>query len=189
MLMMYAQSEWASSMPIHQNSAMRPSGLGNTPQHRVLFGMAGAGKLVIIADLLAQIGHEFGFRLIVEEGLSHAVLTQTQGFEPVIVNPNGYYYAIAKVYEPQIFRLRNRSYAVSKNSRCPEIVLSKPMWPLGNGLKHRASQPITNGCCHVLGSSMKNSRESVQFSTVRSIGLLYSTNVRFSVGLPFSSTR
>jgi hypothetical protein len=41
------------------------------------------------ADLLAQIGHRFGFRLIVEEGLSHAVLTQTQGCEPVIVNPNG----------------------------------------------------------------------------------------------------
>ena len=63
--------------------------LGNTPQHGVLFGMTGAGKSVIIADLLAQIGHRFGFRLIVEEGLSHAVLTQTQGCEPVIVNPNG----------------------------------------------------------------------------------------------------
>lgn len=66
---------------------MRPSRLGNTPQHRVLFGTTGAGKSVIIADLLAQIGHEFGFRLIVEEGLSHAVLTETQGCEPVIVNP------------------------------------------------------------------------------------------------------
>jgi type IV secretory pathway VirB4 component len=49
------------------------SRLGNTPQHGVLFGMTGAGKSVIIADLLAQIGHRFGFRLIVEEGLSHAV--------------------------------------------------------------------------------------------------------------------
>src|ERR1700747_2070920 len=52
--------------------------------------MTGAGKSVIIADLLAQIGHRFRFRLIVEEGLSHAVLTQTQGYEPIIVNPNGY---------------------------------------------------------------------------------------------------
>ena len=52
--------------------------------------MTGAGKSVIIADLLAQIGHQFGFRLIVEEGLSHAVLTQKQGYEPVIINPNGY---------------------------------------------------------------------------------------------------
>jgi hypothetical protein len=69
--------------------------LGNTPQHGVLFGMTGAGKSAIIADLLAQIGQRFGFRLIVEEGLSHAVLTQTQGCEPVIINPNGYY-AIVK---------------------------------------------------------------------------------------------
>jgi hypothetical protein len=63
--------------------------LGNTPQHGVLFGMTGAGKSVIIADLLAQVGHRFGFRLIVEEGLSHGVLTQTQGCEPIIINPNG----------------------------------------------------------------------------------------------------
>jgi len=63
--------------------------LGNTPQHGVLFGMTGAGKSVIIADLLAQIGHRFGFRLIVEEGLSHGVLTRTQGCEPIVINPNG----------------------------------------------------------------------------------------------------
>jgi hypothetical protein len=63
--------------------------LGHTPQHGVLFGMTGAGKSVIVGDLLAQVGHRFGFRLIVEEGLSHGVLTQTQGCEPVIINPNG----------------------------------------------------------------------------------------------------
>jgi type IV secretion system protein TrbE len=63
--------------------------LGGTPQHGVLFGMTGAGKSVIVADLLAQIGHRFGFRLIVEEGLSHGVLTQAQGCEPIVVNPNG----------------------------------------------------------------------------------------------------
>src|SRR5260370_4877191 len=40
--------------------------------------MTGAGKSVIVADLLAQIGHRFGFRLIVEEGLSHAVRVNAQ---------------------------------------------------------------------------------------------------------------
>jgi DNA repair ATPase RecN len=50
--------------------------------------MTGAGKSVIVADLLAQIGHRFGFGLIVEEGLSHAVLTQTRSCEPIIVNEN-----------------------------------------------------------------------------------------------------
>ncbi|MBV8814624.1 MAG: hypothetical protein JO271_09045 [Verrucomicrobia bacterium] len=63
--------------------------IGNTPQHGVLFGMTGAGKSVIISDLLAQIGHRFGFRLIVEEGLSHGVMTQTQGCEPIVVSQNG----------------------------------------------------------------------------------------------------
>jgi len=53
--------------------------------------MTGAGKSVIVADLLAQIGHRFGFRLIVEEGLSHAVLSQTQGCEPIVVNPNEFF--------------------------------------------------------------------------------------------------
>jgi hypothetical protein len=38
--------------------------------------VTGADKSVIVAALLAQIGHRFGFRLIVEEGLSHAVLTK-----------------------------------------------------------------------------------------------------------------
>jgi hypothetical protein len=57
--------------------------------------MTGAGKSVIVADLLAQTGHRFRFRLIVEEGMSHAVLTRTQGCEPVIINPNGYH-AIVK---------------------------------------------------------------------------------------------
>src|ERR1700736_4550728 len=52
-------------------------------------GMTGADKSVIVADLLAQIGHQFGFRLIVEEGLSHGVLTETQGCEPILINPNG----------------------------------------------------------------------------------------------------
>jgi hypothetical protein len=38
--------------------------------------VTGADKSVIVADLLAQIGHRFGFRLTFEEGLSYAVLTK-----------------------------------------------------------------------------------------------------------------
>jgi hypothetical protein len=37
--------------------------LGNTPQVGVLFGMTGADKSAIIADLLAQIGHRLGFQV------------------------------------------------------------------------------------------------------------------------------
>jgi hypothetical protein len=39
------------------------------------------------ADVLALIDSPFRFRFIVEKGLSHAVLTQTQGCQPVIINP------------------------------------------------------------------------------------------------------
>ena len=59
-------------------------------------GMTGADKSVIVADLLAQIGHRFGFRLIVEEGLSHAVLTQMQDCQPVITNPKMCGYRLPK---------------------------------------------------------------------------------------------
>jgi hypothetical protein len=37
--------------------------------------------------------------LIVEEGLSHAVLTQTQGCEPVIINENGLFFLKIKINE------------------------------------------------------------------------------------------
>ena len=55
-------------------------------KHRVLFAMTGAGRPVIGEDLLAQIG-TFRFRFIVEEGSLHAVLVQTQGCQPVTINP------------------------------------------------------------------------------------------------------
>jgi hypothetical protein len=83
--------------------------------------MTGAGKSVIVADLLAQIGHRFGFRLIVEEGLSHAVLTQTQGCQPVIINPNSNY-GIAKVSESQFFGLGQRVNERFDNDRHERIV-------------------------------------------------------------------
>lgn len=63
--------------------------LGGSPQHAAVLGMTGAGKSVNVADLIAQTSHKFGFKVIVEEGLSHGVLTQTQGCEPIIINLNG----------------------------------------------------------------------------------------------------
>jgi hypothetical protein len=59
--------------------------------------MTGAGKSVIVADLLAQAGHRFGFRLIVEN-VHYAAFRHSKypnfkprplGCKPVIVNPNG----------------------------------------------------------------------------------------------------
>src|SRR5208282_5353351 len=69
--------------------ASRLSSDAGESQHDVLPGMTCTGKSVIVTDLPAKIGHRFGFRLIVEEGLSHAVLTQTQGCQPIIMNPDG----------------------------------------------------------------------------------------------------
>jgi hypothetical protein len=78
-----------------QHLAGDSNALGEYASAQYFVGMTGAAKSVIIADLLAQIGHRFGFRLIVEEGSSHAVLTQTQGCEPVIINPNGNIWSFA----------------------------------------------------------------------------------------------
>jgi hypothetical protein len=41
--------------------------------HMYRLGMTDGGRLVISADLLAQVGHRFGFRSIVEKELSHAM--------------------------------------------------------------------------------------------------------------------
>jgi hypothetical protein len=51
--------------------------------------MTGAGKSVIIADTLGTDCTPVLDSLIVEDGLSHALLTQTKGCEPAIINRNG----------------------------------------------------------------------------------------------------
>lgn len=48
--------------------------------------MTGTDKSVIVEEQFAQIAQRFGFRWIVEEGLSLAVLAQTQGCDSIIVN-------------------------------------------------------------------------------------------------------
>ena len=62
--------------------------VGGVPQHVLVFGAVSAGKSILLTDWISQIGHEFGYWLIVEEGLSHGVTAQTAGAEPIIVSPN-----------------------------------------------------------------------------------------------------
>ena len=43
----------------------------------------------MVSELIAQTAHLFGFRVVVEEGLSHGVLTQVEGCEPLVIDLNG----------------------------------------------------------------------------------------------------
>jgi hypothetical protein len=62
-----------------------------TPQHAVLLGMSGAGKSVTVCDLLSQTEAYFDYTVIIEEGLSYGIYTQTvePGARPIIVRPDG----------------------------------------------------------------------------------------------------
>ena len=48
-----------------------------SPQHAVLLGMSGAGKSVTVCDLLSQTEGYFAYTVIIEEGLSYGIYTQT----------------------------------------------------------------------------------------------------------------
>lgn len=69
------------------------SGLGGnaSPQHAVLLGMSGAGKSVTICDLLSQTENYFAYTVIIEEGLSYGIYTQTVEPEakPIVIQPDG----------------------------------------------------------------------------------------------------
>jgi len=62
-----------------------------SPQHAVLLGMSGAGKSVTVCDLLTQTEGYFGYTVIIEEGLSYGIYTQTVDEEarPIIIHPDG----------------------------------------------------------------------------------------------------
>ena len=67
-------------------------GDGNaSPQHAVLLGMSGAGKSVTVCDLLTQTEGYFGYTVIIEEGLSYGIYTQTvdEDARPIIIHPDG----------------------------------------------------------------------------------------------------
>ncbi|MBU6410096.1 MAG: hypothetical protein KGR98_06895, partial [Verrucomicrobia bacterium] len=66
-------------------------GSSASPQHAVLLGMSGAGKSVTVCDLLTQTEGYFAYTVIIEEGLSYGIYTQTVDPEakPIIIQPDG----------------------------------------------------------------------------------------------------
>ena len=62
-----------------------------SPQHAVLLGMSGAGKSVTVCDLLSQTEGYFAYTVIIEEGLSYGIYTQTvePNARPIIIHPDG----------------------------------------------------------------------------------------------------
>jgi type IV secretion system protein TrbE len=63
--------------------------VGRVPQNILIFGIIGAGKSIFLTDLWAQIAHNFGYILVVEEGLSHGTTVQTAGAHPIVITPGG----------------------------------------------------------------------------------------------------
>ena len=53
--------------------------------------MCGAGKSVTVCDLLSQTEGYFAYTVIIEEGLSYGIYTQTveDGARPIIIHPDG----------------------------------------------------------------------------------------------------
>jgi hypothetical protein len=62
-----------------------------SPQHAVLIGMSGTGKSVTVCDLLTQTEGYFAYTVIIEEGLSYGIYTQTvdPNAQPIIIQPDG----------------------------------------------------------------------------------------------------
>ncbi|MEO8350123.1 MAG: TraC family protein [Chthoniobacteraceae bacterium] len=62
-----------------------------SPQHAVLLGMSGAGKSVTMCDLLSQTELYYDYTVLIEEGLSYGIYTQTVDPEarPIIIQPDG----------------------------------------------------------------------------------------------------
>jgi hypothetical protein len=78
----------------HQNLVGIKTFSGSTgnqsPQHAVLLGMSGAGKSVTICDLLSQTEGYFAYTVIIEEGLSYGIYTQTveADAKPIVIQPS-----------------------------------------------------------------------------------------------------
>jgi hypothetical protein len=55
----------------------------------LIFGVVGTGKSIFLTDLWAQIAQNFGYILVVEEGMSHGTTAQTAGGKPIVITPAG----------------------------------------------------------------------------------------------------
>ena len=76
------------------SSASKPSPARTATQRRstpCLLGMSGAGKSVTVCDLLSQTEGYFAYTVIIEEGLSYGIYTQTvePNARPIIIHPDG----------------------------------------------------------------------------------------------------
>lgn len=65
--------------------------VGDTPQHMTLFGASGAGKSVLLQDLLNQTAPGVGYTFILEEGASHTEFTKRHGGRTIVVHPDAPY--------------------------------------------------------------------------------------------------
>lgn len=104
----YAEHEWLADMipfsstftgDLDVAEALYDGGAGNlvgvrffqngAPQHGAMFGMTGSGKSVNMTDLLSQTSLFYDYTVLIEEGLSYGVYTQTEGCRPIIFRPDG----------------------------------------------------------------------------------------------------
>lgn len=63
----------------------------NTPQLALMTGATRAGKSAFVCDFLTQTDPYYDYTVIVEEGLSHGILTQLMGSTPIILREGSPY--------------------------------------------------------------------------------------------------
>ena len=63
------------------------------PLHSIIVGAKGSGKSLLVNDILVQTEPDYGYTVIVDNGLSYGVYTQCveQGAAPIVIRSNGNY--------------------------------------------------------------------------------------------------
>ncbi|MCB1095338.1 MAG: hypothetical protein KDN22_07130, partial [Verrucomicrobiae bacterium] len=65
-------------------------GQDSSPQHALVAGMTGAGKSLLLSDLLLQTEPFYGFTAIVDDGMSHAPYIRSVSDQPpIVIRPEG----------------------------------------------------------------------------------------------------